>query len=58
MRAVELVYACEEAMRLIAEYEAPDQPAVDMPVRGATGCACTEAPRGMLYHRYRIDELA
>jgi sulfhydrogenase subunit alpha len=24
--------------------------------RAATGCAATEAPRGLLYHRYRLDE--
>jgi coenzyme F420-reducing hydrogenase alpha subunit len=27
-----------------------------MEVRAATGYGCTEAPRGILYHRYRIDE--
>jgi coenzyme F420-reducing hydrogenase alpha subunit len=24
--------------------------------RAATGYGCTEAPRGLLYHRYRLDE--
>jgi coenzyme F420-reducing hydrogenase alpha subunit len=28
---------------------------VELEARAATGYACTEAPRGMLYHRYRID---
>jgi coenzyme F420-reducing hydrogenase alpha subunit len=27
-----------------------------MPVHGATGQAATEAPRGILYHRYSVDE--
>ena len=35
--------------------EEPDQPYVDAPTRAGTGYACTEAPRGMLYHRYRLD---
>ena len=54
VRAVELVYACEEALRLIRQYEPPDPPHVDVPPVAATGYGCTEAPRGMLYHRYRI----
>jgi sulfhydrogenase subunit alpha len=54
VRAVELVYACDEALRLIAGYEPPDPPSADVPPAEATGYGCTEAPRGMLYHRYRI----
>jgi len=55
VRAVELVYACEEALRLIGRYEPPDPPSVDVPPAAATGYGCTEAPRGMLYHRYQIN---
>jgi sulfhydrogenase subunit alpha len=55
VRAVELVYACDEALRLIGHYEAPPRPFVDVPPRAATGHGCTEAPRGILYHRYTID---
>lgn len=54
VRAVELVYAFDEALRLVGGYEPPDPPAVDVPPVAATGYGCTEAPRGMLYHRYRI----
>ncbi|HET7265856.1 MAG TPA: Ni/Fe hydrogenase subunit alpha [bacterium] len=57
VRAVELVYACDEALRLIAGYEPPPRPFADArPAPGATGHGCTEAPRGILYHRYAIDE--
>lgn len=56
VRAVEVLQACDEALRLIAGYEPPDAPAVDVTPRAGTGYACTEAPRGILYHRYRIDE--
>jgi len=56
VRAIELVFACHEALRIIAEYQPPAEPKVEVPVRAATGCAATEAPRGLLYHRYQIDE--
>jgi len=56
VRSVEMVYACDEALRIIDQYEMPDAPAVEVLPRAAVGYACTEAPRGTLYHRYRIDE--
>ncbi|MGZ4962160.1 MAG: Ni/Fe hydrogenase subunit alpha [Limisphaerales bacterium] len=56
VRAVEILYACDEALRIIDQYEPPEAPAVEIPVRPATGFGCTEAPRGILYHRYRFDE--
>jgi coenzyme F420-reducing hydrogenase alpha subunit len=55
VRAVELVYAYEEALRLIAQYEPPEPPHVEVPPVAATGYGCTEAPRGMLYHRYQVN---
>ncbi len=56
VRAVETLYACDEALRLIAGYTMPDKPAVEVRPYAATGHGCTEAPRGILYHRYRVDE--
>jgi len=56
VRAVELVFACAEALRIIAEYQPPDAPRVEAPNRTGVGQAITEAPRGILYHRYAIDE--
>jgi coenzyme F420-reducing hydrogenase alpha subunit len=55
VRAVETVAACDEALRLIAEYEPPAEPAVPAPPTAGTGSGCTEAPRGICYHRYRVD---
>jgi sulfhydrogenase subunit alpha len=55
VRAVETVYAVEEALRIIEAYEPPARPYVDVPPRAATGCGATEAPRGVLFHRYGID---
>lgn len=56
VRSVEILYACDEALRIIETYEPPEPPAVAVRPRAATGYGCTEAPRGILYHRYRIDE--
>jgi coenzyme F420-reducing hydrogenase alpha subunit len=56
VRALEMLYAFEEAIRVIEAYVPPDAPSVPHEIRAATGYACTEAPRGTLYHRYSIDE--
>ncbi|WP_055558009.1 Ni/Fe hydrogenase subunit alpha [Streptomyces sp. NBRC 110028] len=55
VRAVEVVHAVAEALRVIDAYEPPPRPYVEVPPRHATGCAATEAPRGLLYHRYAMD---
>ncbi len=54
VRAVETLYAVEEALAIIEAYERPEAPAVKVEPRAAEGCAATEAPRGLLYHRYRL----
>jgi coenzyme F420-reducing hydrogenase alpha subunit len=55
VRAVEVLWACDEALRIIESYEPPPAPAVPVVPRAAVGHAATEAPRGLLYHRYRLD---
>jgi coenzyme F420-reducing hydrogenase alpha subunit len=55
VRAVEVLYACDEALRIIAAYEEPERPAVEIAPRAAAGFAATEAPRGLLWHRYRLN---
>ncbi|HLX62965.1 MAG TPA: Ni/Fe hydrogenase subunit alpha [Planctomycetota bacterium] len=55
VRSVEVLHAFEETLRIIDGYEPPDTSAVEVQPRAATGCAATEAPRGILYHRYRLD---
>jgi len=56
VRAVETVYACDEALRIISSYDPPDCPAIEVTPRAGTGHGCTEAPRGILYHKYSFDE--
>ena len=56
VRSVELVQACDEALAIIDGYEEPDRPAVEVQPRRGVGHGATEAPRGLLYHRYEIDD--
>jgi sulfhydrogenase subunit alpha len=55
VRALEIVYACAEALRLIAAYEPPALAALPVEPRAGTGFGCTEAPRGICWHRYEFD---
>ena len=55
-RAVELIHACEEALAIIEAYREPASSRVEFKVHAGEGCAATEAPRGLLYHRYRIND--
>jgi coenzyme F420-reducing hydrogenase alpha subunit len=55
VRSVELVYACDEALRLIDAYEEPDAAFVPPEPVAGTAFGVSEAPRGLLYHRYRLD---
>lgn len=56
VRAVEVVYAVEEALRIIDAYQRPARPFVPVEARPGVGHGVSEAPRGLLYHRYEIDE--
>jgi len=56
VRAVELVQVCGDALALIDGYEPPDKPFVEGAIKAGEGHGCTEAPRGICYHRYRIDQ--
>ena len=56
VRAVEVLYAVTEALRIIDHYDPPEKSAVEVEPKAGTGYAATEAPRGLLYHRYTIDD--
>ena len=55
VRGLELVFACEEALRIIDEYEPPEAASVPFEPRAGTGFGCTEAPRGICWHSYKMD---
>lgn len=54
-RAVEVYYALLEAIRLLAAYAVPEAPAAAVVPRAGIGYGCSEAPRGILWHRYAVD---
>lgn len=54
-RSIETVYACEESLRIIDAYEEPERPFVELAPRAGRGHGCSEAPRGICYHTYAID---
>ena len=56
VRAVELVYAYDEAIRIIDGWRDGVAPAVPVPPRAGEGFGASEAPRGVLFHRYVIDD--
>jgi coenzyme F420-reducing hydrogenase alpha subunit len=56
VRSIETVYAFEEALRIIDQYDEPDAPAVNVQPQAGIGFGASEAPRGTLYHRYRLDD--
>ena len=55
VRAVEIVCAIEEALRLIEGYQPPASPFAEAVPQAGTGHGVSEAPRGVLYHRYELD---
>ena len=56
VRAVEVVFAIEEALRIIDSYQEPETACIDVPAKSGIGYGATEAPRGICYHRYRIND--
>ena len=56
VRAIETVYAYEQALQIIQAYEPPASPSHAVTVSAGIGCGASEAPRGMLYHRYRVTD--
>lgn len=55
-RAAETLHSILEVRRLIEGYSEPLEPCVEGKVRAGRGAAITEAPRGMLYHYYEVDD--
>jgi sulfhydrogenase subunit alpha len=55
-RAIELVHFYEEAIQLIKAYKPMGPAHSNLKLKAGEGCGMSEAPRGLLYHRYKIDE--
>lgn len=56
-RAIEVVAAFEIAVDIVRQFNAePSVSRVPFVPHAGAGCHATEAPRGLIYHRYRIGE--
>ncbi len=55
VRSVEILHAVEIALGIIDGWDPPAAPAIEVPARDAEGHGVSEAPRGLLYHRYAVD---
>ncbi len=54
-RAIEIRFAMGEALALLELPQTGDPSALPVPIREGTGIAATEAPRGILWHRYDLS---
>ena len=54
-RAAECWLVIDEALRLLQDYHQPAQPAVNWQAHAGSCMMATEAPRGLLWHQYKID---
>jgi len=55
-RSIETLYACDESLRIIDNYKMPKNSSIEHKPVATTTYGCTEAPRGICWHRYRVDE--
>jgi coenzyme F420-reducing hydrogenase alpha subunit len=54
-RSLELIHAYEEALEIMRDYQPVGPPRIEYSYQEGEGCAATEAPRGLLYHRYAVN---
>ena len=57
IRAIETIHACEVALAIAEGYSVPERSFVPVEPRLGVGCGWSEAPRGLLWHRYEIDDV-
>jgi coenzyme F420-reducing hydrogenase alpha subunit len=56
VRAVETLHACEVGLAIAEDYAPPARPCVPVTPRAGGGSGWSEAPRGMLWHHYELDD--
>ncbi|MCA9071826.1 MAG: nickel-dependent hydrogenase large subunit, partial [Planctomycetaceae bacterium] len=54
-RGLETIHAYEEALEILRNYESFEPARIAYDYQPGRGCAATEAPRGLIYHRYSVD---
>lgn len=55
-RAIELVHAFSEGLELLQEYRPSAVARQKYRIGSGSGCSSTEAPRGLIYHRYELSD--
>ncbi len=55
-RAIELVEVCDVAIELCRSYQPTGTSHAAIQLKNGEGAGVSEAPRGLLYHRYIVDE--
>lgn len=55
-RALEVVHAFEEALAIVADYQGCSPARIAYQYRPGEGMWATEAPRGLIFHRYQVRE--
>ena len=55
-RGLEIVHAYEEGLDILRTYRPFSPRRSDLRIKAGEGCAATEAPRGLIFHRYAIDD--
>lgn len=55
VRSLEVLIAVEQAQQIIADYVRPERSALDVDPVAGVGWGASEAPRGVLFHRYATD---
>jgi sulfhydrogenase subunit alpha len=54
-RTLELVDAYEDSIRLIKGYNPEGPSRIEIKPKAGEGCGASEAPRGLLFHKYSVD---
>ena len=54
VRSLETMEACAIALKIVRDYVEPPSGFVEVAPRAGTGHGASEAPRGILYHRYEV----
>jgi coenzyme F420-reducing hydrogenase alpha subunit len=55
-RAIEVVHCIDRAIEILSEFKLRKEKPVDVKAKKGEGISATEAPRGILYHHYRINK--
>jgi coenzyme F420-reducing hydrogenase alpha subunit len=54
-RGLEVIHAYEEALDILRSYQPFKPSRIEYAYQAGSGSAATEAPRGIIYHRYTVD---